>query len=66
MHTVAAQKEAVVPRHRLGGIVQPQLRLDAERAGKDVRPTGAVVPHMIGGQAGEAVTAEAISARSPT
>jgi hypothetical protein len=63
VHTVAAQKEAVVPRHRLGGIVQPQLCLDAERAGKDVRPTGAVVPHMIGAQAGEAVTAEAISAR---
>ena len=63
VHAVAAQEEAVVQRHRLGGIVEPHLGLDAERAGKDVRPTGAVVPHMIGGQAGEAVTAQPIGAR---
>ncbi len=57
VHTVAAQEKAVVPCHLMRRIVQPQLRLHAERAGKDARPAGAILPHVVAGQAGEAIAA---------
>ena len=66
MHAVAAQEKTVVQRHRLAGVIEPQLRLDAQRAGQDMRAAGsALLPHVIGGQAGQAVAAEAIGARIP-
>ena len=43
VHAVAAQEKAVVQRHRLGRVVQPHLRLDAERAGQHARLAGAAL-----------------------
>ena len=57
MHAIAAQEEAVMPCYRLGDVVQPYLRLDTERPAKDAPPAGAIVPNMVGGKAGKAVTA---------
>ena len=62
VHAVAAEQEAVVLRHRLAGVVEPHLGLDAQRAGKDVRPAGAALPHMVDGQAGQAVAAQPVGA----
>ena len=49
-------------RHRLGGVVEPDLGLDAERPVEDVRAAGAVLAYMVDGQAGEAVAAQPIGA----
>ena len=62
VHAVAAKQEAVVPRHRLGGVVEPHLGLDAERAVKDGRPAGARFAHVVDGQAVQAVAAQPIGA----
>ena len=51
VHAVAAQQEAIVQRHRLGGVVEAHLRLDAERAVQHARAAGAGLAHMVGGEA---------------
>ena len=63
MHAVAAEQEAVMLRHWLARIVQPYLGLDAQRAQKDMRSAVAVLPHMVGGEAGQAIAAQPVSAR---
>ena len=64
VHAVAAQQEAVVQRHRLGGVVEPHFGLDAERAEQDVGAAGAggALAHMVGGEQRQAITAEPIGA----
>jgi hypothetical protein len=57
MHAVAAEQETVVLRHRLAAVIQPHLGLDPQRAGQDVRPAGAALPHMVRCQAGQVVAA---------
>src|ERR1700720_2344055 len=52
VHTIAAQQETVVQRHRLRVVVEAHLRLHSERAGKRVRASGALPAHMVGGEAG--------------
>ena len=61
VHAVGAQQEAVVQRHRMAGVVQAQLRLDAQSAGQHGR-FAAVVAHVIGGQPRQAVAAQPVGA----
>ena len=65
MHPVAAQQKPVVHRHRLRGVIKAHLGLDPERAGERVRATSAILAHMVGRQAAQAVTAEPIGAGIP-
>ncbi len=62
VHAIAAEQEAVVLRHRLTGVVEPHLGLDAKRAGEDVRPAGTGRPNVVGGQQVQAIAAEPIGA----
>ncbi len=63
VHAVAAQQKAIVQRHRLRGVVEPHLGLDAERAVENVRPAAATLAHMIDGQERQAVAAQPVGAR---
>ncbi len=64
MNAVAAEQKAVVQRHRLGGVIEPQFGFDAERAIEDVRSAAAArLAQMIGGQEREPIVAQPIGAR---
>ena len=65
VHAVAAQQKTVMQGDRLGRVVQAHFGLDPERAGQNVRAGGAVLAHVVGGEAAEAVAAEAIGAGVP-
>ena len=62
MHPVGAQQEAIVQRHRMAGVVQAQLRLDAECASEHrrIRP---VLAHVVGGEAQQAIAAQPVGPR---
>ena len=51
-------------RHRMRRVIEPHLRLDAERAGEDIRTAGAaLLAHVVGGQACQSLAAQPIGAR---
>jgi hypothetical protein len=63
MDAVAAQQKAVVLCHRLTVVIEPHLRLDAQRASKDIRPAGATaVAYMIGRETAQVVAAQPVGA----
>jgi hypothetical protein len=63
MHAVTAQKKTIVQRHRLRGIVEPDLGLDAKRTIENVGPAGRTLANVVGREQREAIVAKPVGAR---
>ena len=51
MNAIATQQKAIMQRHRMRGVVEPDLSLDAKRAIENIGPPGGTLTNVVGGEA---------------